>query len=208
MRARRRQFAAPPPPPPAASARRRRRSPPHHSTCQQPFIAACYGLAVPLVTLVACYALVTGYRLRAKVGGTESFLTARGLVGPLRLGWSFFAGGVGAWVVASPANYASYAGILGLVFYSLASGLPFVMIAYAGDVIRRKVPHVLSLTHFIGWRFGAAAKLLVLLLVMFNMSIALLAEYLTIGSIFQSFVGSVSYAMILVVGVLTMVYTA
>lgn len=57
-------------------------------------------------------------------------------VGALRIGWSFFAGAVGAWVIASPANYATYSGLLGLFFYSFCSGLPFLMIAYAGDIIR------------------------------------------------------------------------
>jgi hypothetical protein len=57
-------------------------------------------------------------------------------VGALRIGWSFFAGAVGAWVISGPANYATYAGLLGLFFYSFCSGLPFLMIAYAGDVIR------------------------------------------------------------------------
>ncbi len=40
------------------------------------------------------------------------------------------------------------------------------------------------------------------------MSIALLAEYSTIGSIFKSFVGSVPYPMIVLIGILTTVYTA
>ena len=163
-------------------------------------------------------------------------------VGALRIGWSFFAGAVGAWVISGPANYATYAGLLGLFFYSFSSGLPFIMVAYAGDVIRvrarfegtasclgsgciprrrappnalrcaapacgilagaemppssscccccccccrvtgsrpprrplsvqARVPHVLSLTDFIGWRFGFVAKTYVILLVLFNMSI-------------------------------------
>jgi hypothetical protein len=57
-------------------------------------------------------------------------------VGPFRIGWSFFAGAVGAWVIASPSSYAATAGMMGLVFYALSSGLPFLMIAYAGDIIR------------------------------------------------------------------------
>ena len=129
-------------------------------------------------------------------------------MGSIFIGWSFYAGAVGALVIASPANYASYAGMLGLVFYSLASGLPFIMIAFAGEKIRTKVPHVLSLTDYMGWRFGFAAKTLVICIVMFNMSIALLAEYNTIGSIFKSFVGSVPYPMIILVGTLTTIYTA
>jgi len=129
-------------------------------------------------------------------------------VGVFLIGWSFYASAVGAWVMASPASYASTAGLLGLVFYALSSGLPFIMIAFAGDIIRTRVPHVLSLTDYIGWRFGFTSKTLVFAVVLFNMSIALLAEYLTIGSIFKYYVGSVSYPMIIVTGLLTTAYTA
>lgn len=59
-----------------------------------------------------------------------------------------------------------------------------------------------------GWRFGPIAKTLVFLICMFNMCIALLAEFTTIGAIFSDFVGSVSYGIIILVGGLTLLYTA
>jgi hypothetical protein len=172
------------------------------------YLALSYGLAVPAVVGVFVYAMLKGYRLRRKIRNTESFLTARNQVGPFRIAWSFYAGAVGAWVIASPAQYATFGGLLGLIMYSLASGLPFLMIAFAGDKIRNKVPHVLSLTDYIGWRFGDVAKTLVVLIALFNMSIALLAEYTTIGSIFKDFVGSVSYPMVILISVLALIYTA
>ena len=61
--------------------------------------------------------------------------------GALRIGWSFFAGALGAWVISSPPSYTGSgfgygAGAIGLAFYSLSSGLPVIMIAFAGDLIR------------------------------------------------------------------------
>jgi Na+/proline symporter len=161
-----------------------------------------------MVVGVFCFAMACGYNKRKQIADTESFITARKSVDHRYIAWSFYAGAVGAWVIASPASYAAYAGMLGLVFYSLSSGLPFIMIAFAGEKIRTKVPHVLSLTDYMGWRFGFAAKTLVVLIILFNMSIALLAEYSTIGSIFKSFVGSVPYPMIILIGILTSIYTA
>eukprot|EP00879_Flechtneria_rotunda_P007009 GHRR01007358.1.p1 GENE.GHRR01007358.1~~GHRR01007358.1.p1 ORF type:complete len:441 (+),score=103.29 GHRR01007358.1:396-1718(+) len=70
------------------------------------------------------------------------------------------------------------------------------------------MPHVLSCADFMGWRYGPIAKTIVFGICVFNMSIALLAEYTTIGAIFSDFVGNVSYGIIIVVGVLTLVYTA
>lgn len=104
-------------------------------------------------------------------------------------------------------QYASFSGIVGLVVYAIASGLPILIIAGFGGLIKQQ-PHVLSLSDFMGWRFGPIAKTTVFLLCMFNMCIALLAEYTTIGSVFQDFVGSVSWGIIVIIGVLTLCYTA
>lgn len=174
----------------------------------QGYLAMCYTFSVLFAVALAAYAFVKGYQLRSKIPDTEAFITARGQVHWFRIAWSFYAGAVGAWVLTSPAGYASFAGLLGLIFYAVAAGTPFIMIAYAGDSIRSKLPHVLSLTDFAGWRYGELPKLCVVLVILFNMSIALLAEYYTIGIIFKYFVRSVPYAMVIVVGILTLAYTA
>jgi hypothetical protein len=62
-------------------------------------------------------------------------------VGAGRIAWSFFAGALGAWVISSPPAYTGSGynygtGAIGLVFYSLSSGLPVIMIAFAGNIIR------------------------------------------------------------------------
>ena len=174
----------------------------------QGYLALAYTFSVLVAVGLAVYAFVKGYMLRSKIGDTEAFITARGQVQWFRIGWSFYAGAVGAWVLTSPAGYASYAGMMGLVFYALAAGSPFLMIAYAGDSIRNQLPHVMSLTDFSGWRYGELPKACVVLVVLFNMSIALLAEYFTIGKIFKYFVKSAPYPMVIVVGILTLAYTA
>lgn len=53
-----------------------------------------------------------------------------------RIAWSFYAGAVGAWVITGPATYTPWAGVIGNVMYALSSGLPVLMIAYAGPVIQ------------------------------------------------------------------------
>lgn len=62
-------------------------------------------------------------------------------MGAVRIGWSFFAGALGAWVISGPPSYTASgygygAGAIGLVFYSLSSGLPVIMVAFAGELIR------------------------------------------------------------------------
>lgn len=53
-----------------------------------------------------------------------------------RIAWSFYAGAVGAWVITGPASYSPFAGVIGLVMYAISSGLPVIMIAYAGGMIQ------------------------------------------------------------------------
>lgn len=65
-----------------------------------------------------------------------------------------------------------------------------------------------TLSDYIGFRFGPVARTLVVAIGLLNMSIAMLAEYTTIGLLFKYFVGSVDYPMIIVIGILTMAYTA
>lgn len=143
----------------------------------------------------------------AELGSTEDFVTARGTQSVGRIAWSFYAGAVGAWVIVSPSQYAAFAGIVGVVVYALTSGLPVLLIAALGGRITRAVPHVYSMSDFFGWRFGPCAKTLVALLCVFNMSIALLAEFTTMGALFQAFVGTVPYGIIIAIGALTILYT-
>ncbi|EFJ52719.1 hypothetical protein VOLCADRAFT_115669, partial [Volvox carteri f. nagariensis] len=111
----------------------------------------------------------------------EEFITARGTQNKWRIAWSFFASAVGAWCITAPPSFAVSTGIVGCVMYAFASGIP---------------------------RFGPVARTLVVVISLYNMSIALLAEYTTIGLLFKYFVGSVDYPVIIVVGALTMIYTA
>lgn len=65
-----------------------------------------------------------------------------------------------------------------------------------------------SLSHFMYHRFGVIAQAAVVLISIFSMSIALLAEYTAMGSLFKDYVGAgSSLPIILVLGVLTIVYT-
>jgi solute:Na+ symporter, SSS family len=51
-------------------------------------------------------------------------------------------------------------------------------------------------------------RAMVVLISLFSMSIAILAEYTAIASLFKDFVGTLDYPIIIVTGVLTMAYTS
>lgn len=178
---------------------------------QNGWIIVSYVVCVTAAVLFAAYAFAFGWwhkRRAAVAETTETFVTARGTQHWGRIGWSFYAGAVGAWVVATPGNYAYFGGIIGVVSYAVSSGIPILMIAFFGEQMTASVPHVYSMADYVGWRYGPIAKTLAVLLAMFNLSIFAIAEYTTIGSLFKDFVGSVNYGIIIVVGVLTLTYTA
>jgi solute:Na+ symporter, SSS family len=88
------------------------------------------------------------------------------------------------------------------------AGLPVLLISLFGNRIQAMHPDTLSISHFAGNRFGPVMRAMVVLIALFNMSIAMLAEYTAMGSIFKGFVGTLDYPIIIITGVLTMAYTS
>ncbi|KNC82499.1 hypothetical protein SARC_05225, partial [Sphaeroforma arctica JP610] len=172
------------------------------------WIALAYGTVFPCLILFAVYAVVISVmQQRKETLDTENFITARGSVGKWRIAFSFYAGAVGSWVVTGPANYASYSGLIGCTMYAISAGFPIFFLAVFGNGVVSRLPHAMSFHHFIGWRFGYVAKTMVILIGMFNMGLALLAEYTTTGSLFKDYVGSTNLPVIITIGVLTVFYT-
>jgi hypothetical protein len=52
-------------------------------------------------------------RRHGQTKNTEEFVTARKTQGIWRIGWSFMAGVMGAWLISAPGSFASFAGIVG-----------------------------------------------------------------------------------------------
>jgi hypothetical protein len=64
-------------------------------------------------------------------------------------------------------------------------GLPVLLISLFGNRIQRAHPDTVSIGHFAGKRFGPVMRGMVVLVALFNMSIAMLAEYTAMGSLFK-----------------------
>eukprot|EP01134_Creolimax_fragrantissima_P008372 CFRG8372T1 len=173
------------------------------------WVALAYGIVFPTIIAFAVYAVVMAwvYQRKTKVD-TEQFFTARSSVGKWKIAFSFYAGAVGSWVVTGPASYASYAGLIGCSMYAFAAGFPIMIIAICGNLIVERYPHTLSLPHFVGWRYGPIAKIVVVLIMIFVVSLAILAEYSTLGALFKDYVGTTNLPIIITIGVLTTFYTA
>ncbi|KAF9431302.1 hypothetical protein BGZ94_000009 [Podila epigama] len=150
-----------------------------------------YGLSIATILLFGVVALVLARRRqRVKKDDTEFFLTARHSVPERTIAWSFYAGGVGSWVIFSMPAYVVSAGIVGLVAYAVSCGLPILIMARVGAVLHRKYPNILSLGDFVRWRYGDIPMFIVTLVMLFNMSIGLCAEYTSIGNLMEHVIGA------------------
>ncbi|GFH29013.1 predicted protein, partial [Haematococcus lacustris] len=148
-----------------------------------------------IVSYVMCMAALAAFTSYAVISYTlhlfrqkhdqdaVEFITARGTQSKWRIMYSFFASAVGAWCLVAPSQFAIFTGIVGLVMYAFSAGFPILLVALFGNRIQAMHPDVVSISDFAGKRFGP---------------------------VFRSvdFVGSVNYPVIIVVGVLTMAYTA
>ncbi|KAI8904125.1 hypothetical protein EDD86DRAFT_92271 [Gorgonomyces haynaldii] len=139
---------------------------------------------------------------------TEFFLTARNTQPWYRVGWGLFGSVMGAWVVFSVSAFALYGGgILGLAIYAIFCGIPLLLVGYIGSKLKTMLDRPISIASFASERYGKIFQVYVSLNVLFNLSIAMAVEYTSIGSLFVSFLDTPAYAPILVVGLVTMIYT-
>ncbi|KAL7747845.1 hypothetical protein RI367_006780 [Sorochytrium milnesiophthora] len=186
--------------------------PPVHIQLLQPssgFVTGTYAATIVVLTaFMAVAVLLTRRYLRSHDFSLDSFLTARGSSPWLRVGWSFYAGAMGAWAIATPAQFAATTGYISLIAYAISSGIPILLVAFFGERIQALLPRPLSLSDFVLWRFGRVAQIFVAFVCLFNMAIAIIAEYSVMGAIFQQFLNSSQYAIIVLVALLTMAYTA
>ncbi|MDX1658082.1 MAG: hypothetical protein R3343_04610 [Nitriliruptorales bacterium] len=167
-----------------------------------------------LTTLVGWLVLLASLAVFAAIGlrqrpdrDLDDFLTARGsqTAGPLAL--SFFASGLGAWILFAPPEIGALAGIDAVVGYGLAAAAPFVVYALVGPRLRRIVPSGQALTEFLRIRFGRGFAGYVSLVSVLYMAVFLTAELVAVAGIAEILAGVPRIGTILAVAVVTLAYT-
>lgn len=150
-----------------------------------------------------------GYRAGHRgVRTRDHYLTARGSQRAAPLGLSFFASGMGAWILFAPPEVGTFGGFLGILGYGLAAAAPFIVFAVIGPAIRRRVPEGITLTDFMRQRFGRAMGTYVALVSVFYMFIFITAELTAIGGVLGLIAGVDPLVPILAVAGITAAYTA
>lgn len=156
---------------------------------------------------------------------TDFFLSARDSTGTFGIAMSFFASGMGAWVVYGTTEMGanprlSWLGVLG---YSFASALPGIFVMWLGPLIRdaTKGRKAFSTTDFCLVRYGRVMQFSCAAISVFYMWVFLVAEFTSISNIYALIVGkqtydsvnfknvNVGYTTVIAVsiGVITVLYT-
>lgn len=175
-----------------------------------------------MVATVISMFVVEGSPLSAVLRPSDTFLSARSSAGAYAIAMSYFASGMGAWIVYGTTEMGatrplSWWGVIG---YSSASAVGGVVIGtFLGPRIKRAVGEKkgYSATDFALQRYGRLMHIFTICISCFYMYIYMVAEYTSIGNVYALLVGkstegndSKSYTtdIAITVAVVTWSYTA
>ena len=167
------------------------------------------GLTIGVAVIAAAVFVSAGVwyvrRLRLTV---EDYIVARNTAGPGIATATLVASVIGAWVLFSPGETGTWAGLVALIGYGIGQAAPLVAFVFVGPRMRRLMPEGHSLTEFVYYRYGRYMYVFVLAVLLFYMFIFLSAE-LTGIALALNLLGDTPLALTaLIVGVLTVAYTA
>ncbi len=164
-------------------------------------------IVLTLVTSVVFVAVAYLYSARRRQS-VDDYVVARGSVGGMLATATLVASAMGAWILFSPAETGTWAGLVGLIGYSLGSAAPIAAFVILGARMRRLMPEGRSLTDFVWTRYGPMTYLASVAVIVFYMFIFLAAEMTGIALAARLIGDTPLWVTALIVGAMTVAYTA
>jgi len=162
---------------------------------------------VIVITTLVFVVLGVSY-VRRRTLTVEEYIVSRNSADPAVATATLVASVIGAWVLFSPAETATWAGIIGVIGYGIGQAAPLVALVFIGPKMRRMMPQGHSLTEYVWHRYGRYMYLFVLVVIVFYMFVFLSAELTGIAFAVQLLSDTPLWATALIVGSLTVAYTA
>ncbi len=135
-----------------------------------------------IITLVVgAFFIVLGYINLKKISDNKSLIIGDRNESIYSLTTSLSASALGAWILFGPASAATWGGIGAVIGYALGTAAPMLFLLNFGPKIRREFPNGMSLTEFIKRRFGTGILKIMLILILFYLTIFLIAEVTAIA---------------------------
>ena len=160
---------------------------------------AAYGIV--LMTLFFLYLRTT----RIKSSDKEYFVLNK-TEGVFGLSLSFYASGMGLWILTSPAEVAWYGLGYDIYGYALSAATPFILIYFFGPKIASLTPEGATLPQFIEKRYGSGAQKVVSFVAVLYMTAFLIAEFASINFIFPEIVEVSGLVISIFIGFFTFLY--
>ena len=150
-----------------------------------------------------------GYQATSKKEiDSDRYLSARGTQNTMSIMLSLFASGMGIWVLLGPSEVGYYGGFWDVFGYALSASTPFLLLAYVGPIIRKKLPNGVTLADYAKSRAGRPMQIYVGLISILYMFTFLFAEFIAIGKVMEILVGMNPLFPMVAVGVVTAGYTS
>ena len=156
----------------------------------------------------ALFALAGVIYARHNNDDIEEYIVARNSQSAFATALTLLASSLGAWILFSPAQAATWGGISAVIGYALGAMSPRLAMIPLGQRMRDLMPQGHTLTEYVSHRFGKAMYGLTLLIMLFYLFIALTAEITAMAklvSLIAPIPLSVTAAVVLVA---TLIYTA
>ena len=126
--------------------------------------------------------------------------------GVLGLSLSFYASGMGLWILTSPAEVAWYGLGYDIYGYALSAATPFVLIYIFGPKIAELLPNGATLAQFVETKYGIIAQKIVSVVAVIYMGAFLIAEFASISFVFESISSVRGVLVSLLIAITTLTY--
>ena len=135
------------------------------------------------VVIVGLFFIGLGYLNSKKITDNKTYIVGNRNESTFSLTASLTASALGAWILFGPASAATWGGIGAVIGYALGTAAPMLFLYNFGPKIRKEFPKGLTLTEFIKKRFGVGILKICLFLILFYLTIFLIAEVTAIASL-------------------------
>ncbi|QEN08107.1 hypothetical protein EXM22_08950 [Oceanispirochaeta crateris] len=135
------------------------------------------------MALLSSLFVIMGFK--GKPETLDDYITHRGKSSSLVAGFSLAASVLGGWILFSPAETGTWAGISGLIGYAFGQAMPLFLLAFFGPVLLNLLPRGYGFSDYIASRYGRKTAFMASIIMLFYMGTFLSAELTAIGQVME-----------------------
>ena len=146
------------------------------------------------------------FQTRSLKSNEDEYFVLNKSEGVIGLSLSFYASGMGLWILTSPAEVAWYGLGYDIYGYALSAATPFVLIYIFGPKIAELLPNGATLAQFVETKYGIIAQKIVSVVAVIYMGAFLIAEFASISFVFESISSVRGVLVSLLIAITTLAY--